>query len=85
MTGKKSWIKEKFQKNVPAICKIGLAFLITAVYFLAVWKWIGFSYAINDDINMRDIASGAYTGTPDGHLIFMLYPMGFVLKSLYQI
>lgn len=67
------------------ICGIGLAFLITAVYFLAVWKQIGFSYAINDDINMRDIASGAYTGTPDGHLIFVLYPLGFALKSLYRI
>ena len=65
--------------------EIGLAFLITAVYFLAVWRQIGFSYAINDDINMRDIASGAYTGTPDGHLIFVLYPLGFALKSLYQL
>lgn len=64
---------------------ISLALLITAVYFLAVWKWIGFSYAINDDVNMRDIVSGAYTGTPDGHLIFMLYPLGFALKSLYQL
>ena len=33
------------------------AFLITAVYFAAIWKLIGFSYAINDDINMRDIVS----------------------------
>lgn len=62
-----------------------MALLITAVYFLAVWKWIGFSYAINDDVNMRDIASGAYTGTPDGHLIFVLYPLGFSLKCLYQL
>ncbi len=59
------------------------AFLITAVYFAAIWKLIGFSYAINDDINMRDIVSGAYTGQPDGHMIFILYPMGFVLKWLY--
>ncbi len=59
------------------------AFLITAVYFAAVWKLIGFSYAINDDINMRDIVSGAYTGQPDGHMIFMLYPLGFLLKWLY--
>lgn len=76
---------DKHQRNMSVICSILLALLITAAYFLVVWKQIGFSYAINDDVNMRDIASGAYTGAPDGHLIFVLYPLGFVLKHLYQL
>lgn len=39
----------------------------------------------NDQVLMRDIASGVYTGTPDGHLVYILYPLGFLLSFLYRI
>lgn len=43
----------------------------------------GFVYAIADDVIMRDIASGAFTGTPDGHLIFIQYVLGFLISRCY--
>ena len=34
---------------------------------------------------MRDIASGAFTGTPGGHLIFVQYALGWLISRLYLI
>lgn len=48
-----------------------------------VYQVMGFTYDIADDIIMRDIASGAFTGTPDGHLIFVRYALGFLISRLY--
>jgi hypothetical protein len=42
-------------------------------------------YAINDDTTMRAIVSGEVGGTPDPHIVFMLYPVGLLLSSLYRI
>lgn len=50
---------------------------------IAVYQVMGFTYTIADDIIMRDIASGAFTGKPDGHLIFIRYAMGFCISRLY--
>lgn len=48
-----------------------------------VYRTTGFIYAIADDVIMRDIASGAFTGTPDGHLIFIQYGLGFLISRFY--
>ena len=56
---------------------------LTLIFGVLVYHSIGFIYAIADDIIMRDIASGAFTGTPDGHLIFMQYVLGFLLSRMY--
>lgn len=40
---------------------------------------------MNDDIVMRSILSGAYTGTPNGHAVYMQYPLTLVLSLLYRI
>ena len=50
---------------------------------IAVYHVMGFTYTIADDIIMRDIASGAFTGKPDGHLIFVQYALGFCISRLY--
>lgn len=69
--------------------KAGLCLAVSLVlsFFcgLAVYKAMGFVYAIGDDVIMRDIASGALTGRPDGHLIFMKYALGVVLSRLYML
>ena len=41
-------------------------------------------YDLNDDVLMRDILSGRYTGTPDGHNIQIQYPFGAFVSSLYD-
>lgn len=41
-------------------------------------------YDLNDDVVMKDILSGRYTGTPEGHNIQMLYPLGWLIACLYR-
>ena len=57
--------------------------VLSAVCGILVYRVTGFTYAIADDVIMRDIASGAFTGTPDGHLIFIQYALGFAVSRLY--
>ncbi len=59
------------------------ALVLSFLCGLLVYHSMGFLYAIGDDVIMRDIASGAFTGTPDGHLVFVRYILGFVLSRLY--
>ncbi len=40
---------------------------------------------LNDDITMRSILSGAYTGSPDGHAVYMQYPLTAFLAVFYEI
>ena len=44
-----------------------------------------FYFDINDDLVIRDILSGRYTGTPDGHTNQLLYPLGIFLAFGYKI
>lgn len=62
---------------------LALSLVISAVCGFAVYRAAGFVYAIGDDVIMRDIVSGAFTGRPDGHLIFIKYALGYVLSRLY--
>lgn len=39
----------------------------------------------SDDAQMRAIASGAFTGHTDGHLVFMKYVLGVFISSLYKV
>lgn len=56
--------------------------LLTAFYALLLF-FIKPVDAINDDWGMYSILSGAYTGTPDAHVMFFLYPLSFLLSKLY--
>lgn len=56
---------------------------LALIFGMLLYRSMGFIYAIADDIIMRDIASGAFTGTPDGHLIFVQYALGFLLSRMY--
>ena len=40
---------------------------------------------INDDWGMYSILSGAYTGAPDAHVMFFLYPLSWLLAKLYTL
>lgn len=42
-------------------------------------------YDLNDDMLMKDIISGNYTGVPEGHNIQMLYPISFFLSLFYGV
>lgn len=62
-----------------------LALIGIGVLILLVSCFGSYHYALNDDILIKDILSGSYTGTPDGHCIQMLYPIGVLVALLYRI
>ena len=41
-------------------------------------------FDLNDDVLMKDILSGAYTGVPEGHNIQMLYPISLFISLFYR-
>lgn len=73
LSGKEKWRDRGFA----ALFVIGL-WVILAICF-------DFYYDLNDDSAMKDILSGAYTGTPDGHTIQMLYPLGWLVSLFYRL
>ena len=42
-------------------------------------------FYLNDDVTMRSILSGTYTGTPDGHAVYMQYPLTGLLALSYKL
>ncbi|MCR4595740.1 MAG: hypothetical protein K5673_03050 [Lachnospiraceae bacterium] len=68
-----------------AIADISMAVIVTAVLIAVISIAFDHYYEFNDDVLMKDILSGRYTGTPNGLNIQMLSPIGGVLASLYRI
>ena len=64
---------------------IVLTFTFTVAYVLLLICFLPKPYYTNDQVLMRDIASGVYTGTPDAHLIYIMYPLGLIFKGLYSL
>ena len=67
---------------------IDFNFIASAILTLSVFlaaAFIGdFYFDLNDDVLMKDILSGAYTGAPEGHNIQMLYPVSAFIALLYR-
>ncbi len=60
-------------------------FLLLAAFYAIEILWIGPVDGINDDWGMYSILSGAYTGAPDAHVMFFLYPLSWLLSKLYSL
>ena len=71
--GKASWLFSAAAAALTAAAMAAAALLCPPVYYL------------NDDVTMRQILSGAYTGSPDGHAVYMRYPLTGLLSLLYRI
>lgn len=63
--------------------------ILSVLPLLILMTFIGikfdYYYDLNDDVLMKDILSGAYTGAPEGHNIQMLWPISFVISLFYKI
>ena len=59
------------------------ALLLSTFCMGYIYLRFGMIYAIADDIIMRDIASGAFSGKPDGHLIFVKFVLGWLISGCY--
>ncbi|WP_024867401.1 hypothetical protein [Butyrivibrio sp. FCS014] len=68
--------------------RISPNFIVSVLMTVAVVVFAGFFgdhyFDLNDDVLMKDILSGAYTGTPAGHNIQMLYPISAFIALLYR-
>lgn len=73
--------KDWFAQNVNGI----LAFLFTLGMVVFAGLRFDYYFDLNDDLLMKNIVSGAYTGTPDAHNVFMLWPIGIFISLLYKI
>lgn len=57
---------------------MGISALLMGIFF-------DFYYDMNDDMMMRDIMSGVYGGSPDGHNMQTLYPLGAAIALCYRL
>lgn len=58
--------------------------VVLGVYALGAY-FFDFFYDLNDDMVIKDILAGVYSGVPDGHTNQMLYPLGFVISCFYRL
>ncbi len=71
----------KREKTFDLILSVAAAAVLWGVLALL----FDFYYDLNDDVLIKDILSGIYTGTPDAHNNQMLYPISVILSGLYKI
>ena len=54
-------------------------------YVFLLLRLLPVTFFSNDQLVMRDLVSGVYTGKNDGHLIYIMYILGSALAGLYRI
>ena len=64
-------------------CIPALIFIVINVVLMGIC--FDFYYDLNDDTMMHDIMSGVYSGTPDGHNMQTLYPLGALIALCYRL
>lgn len=70
--------KQKYTNCILLLIVMGISALLMGIVF-------DFYFDLNDDTMMRDIMAGIYSGTPDGHNMQTLYPLGMFLALCYRI
>lgn len=63
----------------------GSFYAVIILGFIAVLLYGRPVFAINDDLGLYSVLSGAYLGYPDAHVSFMEYPFSWMLASLYKL
>lgn len=74
-------LKRTVRKNENFILAAG--FILLLMLLLSVRY--DFYFDLNDDVLMKDILSGAYTGTPESRNLQMLYPLSLLLSLCYRL
>ena len=58
---------------------------IVALLAVLTCKYMYLNYGTNDDVEMEGILSGMYTGTPDGHAVYIQALLSYPLSWLYRL
>ena len=82
--------KEDHTPNNKCINSISIInLLLSLAVALLTWGIVAmgfdFFYDLNDDVLIKDILSGAYTGTPSGYNNQMMYPISVLIAGLYRV
>lgn len=62
-----------------------LALAVVILLGVCVGVFFDYYYDLNDDVLMKDILAGVYTGIPEGHNIQMHWPISALISFLYRI
>lgn len=77
--------KQNGEKNSIPVTVVTCAIVFTA--FIGILTFLCFPpyFATNDDVMLKAIVSGEITGSPEAHLVYIMYPLGLILKLFYSI
>lgn len=64
---------------------LSVVIIILLVFYISLISIHEIIYIMNDDIALKSIASGTYTGTPSSHMIFSGFPFSTIITTLYKI
>ena len=70
--------REKIHNVLCSLLVVVGVFALSAYFF-------DFYYELNDDMVIKDILSGAYSGNPNGRTNQVLYPLGVIISLFYQL
>lgn len=59
--------------------------IITFIYVVLVWRFLGIYFETNDDRCITEILSGIITVEPDGHVLHINYLLASLFAGLYRI
>ena len=74
-------LKETLKRKENCIAALVFSVLLAVITGL----FFDYYFALNDDMLMKDIVAGIYTGTPTGYNIQMLYPLCWAISLLYRL
>lgn len=61
-----------------------MAILFVVPMAVSIYKKIPFTFEMNDDAALNQVLDGSYLGVPDGHSIFVRYPLSGIIAKLYE-
>ena len=64
-------------------CIVALAWLLLLLLFVGIRY--DYYYDLNDDVTIKDLMAGVYTGEPEGHNIQVLYPLSLAVSLVYRV
>lgn len=74
-------LKDWYKKYENCILASGLLLLL----LLFVGIRYDYYYELNDDVLMKDLMAGVYTGEPEGHNIQVMYPLSLAVSLIYRL
>lgn len=78
MQSTKSFLQKKWFIYVICLVAVGIGASVMLALKAPVFE-------TNDDVMLKAIACGDITGSPDAHLVYIMYPLGLFFKFLYSV